>query len=78
MMLPDWHPALAQMEAGRHMSSVKDKGESRGTTPSSGWRGKFDPHWLEEKVHDTYRDVVDEPLPKELLDLVGRIPELDD
>jgi hypothetical protein len=44
------------------------------TSSPSGWRGRHDPHWLEQKVRDTYRDVVDEPIPDELLHLVGRIP----
>jgi hypothetical protein len=41
-------------------------------------RGNLDERWLERKVRDMYQEVVDEPVPKELLDIVRRIPKLDD
>jgi hypothetical protein len=36
-----------------------------------------DEHWLEGLVHDLYQAVVDEPVPKKLLDIVMGIPESD-
>jgi hypothetical protein len=41
-------------------------------------RGNLDERWLERKVRDMYQEVVDEPVPKELLEIVKRIPKLDD
>jgi hypothetical protein len=34
--------------------------------------------WLERKVRDMYQEVVNEPVPQELLDIVKRIPKIDD
>jgi len=43
-------------------------------------RGKrnLEERWLERKVRDMYQEVVNEPVPQELLDIVKRIPKLDD
>jgi hypothetical protein len=42
-------------------------------------RGKrnLEERWLERKVRDMYQEVVNEPVPQELLDIVKRIPKLD-
>ena len=66
------------------MGDAADKREGRATrSPGSGldephWRGRPDECRLEQKVHDMYRGVLDEPLPAKLLDIVRRIPELDE
>ena len=52
----------------------------------SGWSGEdrqrpqrnYSEHWLEREVHDLYQSVVDEPVPKKLIDIVLRIPNLDE
>ncbi len=52
----------------------------------SGWSGEdrqrpqrdYSEHWLEREVHDLYQNVVDEPVPKNLIDIVRRIPNLDE
>jgi hypothetical protein len=52
----------------------------------AGWSGadRLRPHrdyseyWLERNVRDLYEKVVDEPVPKKLLDIVRRIPKLDE
>ncbi len=47
----------------------------------AGWSGtkrphrNYNEHWLEHEVHDLYQRVVDEPVPKDMLDIVTRIPK---
>jgi hypothetical protein len=38
-------------------------------------RAYYDEQWLEHMVRDLYHAVVDEPVPRGLLDIVGQIPE---
>ena len=63
------------------MGDAGHTGRGRGAGPlGSGWgeehwRGGADERWLEHKLRDFYRGVLDEPLPKELLDIVDRIPD---
>jgi Anti-sigma factor NepR len=41
-------------------------------------KGNLEERWLERKVRDMYQEVVNEPVPQELLDIVKRIPKLED
>ncbi|HZT21235.1 MAG TPA: NepR family anti-sigma factor [Dongiaceae bacterium] len=41
-------------------------------------RNNLEERWLERKVRDMYQEVVNEPVPQELLDIVRRIPKSDD
>jgi hypothetical protein len=36
-----------------------------------------DEHWLERMLHDLYRAVIDEPVPKQMLDTATRLPRFD-
>jgi len=37
----------------------------------------MDERWLERKVRDMYREVVDEPVPDDILKILNRLPKLD-
>jgi hypothetical protein len=50
-------------------SAVGVKRRSRGTG--------MDERWLERKVRDMYREVVDEPVPDDILKILNRLPKLD-
>jgi hypothetical protein len=54
------------------------KGESRpaepGKRPARGTAR--DERWLERKVRDMYQEVVDEPVPDDILKILNRIPKL--
>jgi Anti-sigma factor NepR len=41
-------------------------------------RSNLEERWLERKVREMYQEVVDEPVPQDLLDIVKRIPKLDE
>ena len=66
------------------MGDAQDKGgAAKGETVKhsrTNRRGKsnLEERWLERKVRDMYQEVVNEPVPQELLDIVKRIPKLDD
>ena len=66
------------------MSDAESKGggskdpAAKGTKAMQRPRNTLEERWLERKVRDMYQEVVDEPVPKELLDIVKRIPKLDD
>src|SRR6516165_11074058 len=66
------------------MGDAQDKGGvGKGETVKhsrTNRRGKrnLEERWLERKVRDMYQDVINEPVPQELLDIVKRIPKLDD
>jgi len=66
------------------MGDAQDKGGvGKGETVKhsrTNRRGKrnLEERWLERKVRDMYQEVVNEPVPQELLDIVKRIPKLDD
>jgi hypothetical protein len=53
------------------------KARGKGDAPRASMHPHFsnDEHWLERTVHTLYQPVVDEPLPKTMLDLVTRILE---
>jgi hypothetical protein len=34
----------------------------------------YDEHWMERAVHGLYESAVDEPVPKDMLDIVRRLP----
>jgi hypothetical protein len=34
----------------------------------------YNEHWLERMVQGVYRNVIDEPVPRQLLDIVKRVP----
>jgi hypothetical protein len=40
-------------------------------------RGTMDERWLERKVRDMYQEVVNEPVPDDILKILNRIPKLD-
>ena len=39
-------------------------------------RGGMDERWLERKIRDMYQEVVDEPVPDDILKILNRIPKL--
>jgi anti-sigma factor NepR-like protein len=39
-------------------------------------RNGLDERWLEKKVRDMYQEVVDEPVPDDILKILNRIPKL--
>lgn len=39
-------------------------------------RNGLDERWLERKVRDMYQEVVDEPVPDDILRILNRIPKL--
>jgi len=63
----------ARIEGGRDGGHARRGGEDG--RPA---RWDYSVHWLECKVRDLYRNVVAEPTPRELLDIVRRIPNLDE
>ena len=38
--------------------------------------GGMDERWLERKIRDMYQEVVDEPVPDDILKILNRIPKL--
>lgn len=40
-------------------------------------RSPMDERWLERKVRDMYQEVVNEPVPDDILKILNRIPKLD-
>src|SRR5262249_21159764 len=38
-------------------------------------RRDYGERWLERRLHGLYQNVIDEPVPHEMLDIVARIPE---
>ena len=40
-------------------------------------RRRYDERWLERMVHGMYQSAVEEPVPKELLDILRRLPQSD-
>jgi hypothetical protein len=53
------------------------KGESRPAEPGKRrGRGGTDERWLERKIRDMYQEVVDEPVPDDILKILNRIPKL--
>ena len=40
-------------------------------------RGAMDERWLERKVRDMYQEVVDEPVPDDILKILNKLPKLD-
>ena len=36
-----------------------------------------DESWLENNIHSMYREVIDEPIPEDLLKTLDRVPKLD-
>jgi hypothetical protein len=53
------------------------KGESRPAEPGKRRaRGGTDERWLERKIRDMYQEVVDEPVPDDILKILNRIPKL--
>ena len=51
---------------------------AKGTKAMQRPRNTLEERWLERKVRDMYQEVVNEPVPKELLDIVRRIPKIED
>ena len=39
-------------------------------------RGAMDERWLERKVRDMYQEVVDEPVPDDILKILNKLPKL--
>ena len=62
---------------GAHDKGGGGKGEPVKHAKSSR-RSSMEERWLERKVRDMYQEVVNEPVPQELLDIVNRIPKIDD
>ena len=63
------------------MGDNRNKGggqQPQGIGAGERWRGGSDELWLEHKVRDMYQNMVEEPVPTELLEVVKRIPGLDD
>ena len=77
-------PAGGRMHKVSRMSDAESKGggskdpTTKGTKAMQRPRNTLEERWLERKVRDMYQEVVDEPVPKELLDIVKRIPKLND
>jgi len=40
-------------------------------------RRRYEERWLERMVHGMYQSAVHEPVPKELLDILRRLPQSD-
>jgi hypothetical protein len=41
-------------------------------------RGPLDERWLERNIRDMYREVVEEPIPEDLLKILNRVQKLED
>jgi hypothetical protein len=54
---------------GKDGERLDDKGKRR-------TRGGLDERWLEQKVRDMYQEVVNEPVPDDILKILNRIPKL--
>jgi hypothetical protein len=57
-------------------------GRARPTNGTSGdgkrrTRGGLDEQWLEKKIRDMYLEVVNEPVPDDILKILNRISKLD-
>jgi len=55
--------------AGKDSMRLDDAGKRR-------TRGGLDERWLEQKVRDMYQEVVNEPVPDDILKILNRIPKL--
>jgi hypothetical protein len=52
--------------------------ESRPEAGKKRSRGSgMDERWLERKIRDMYQEVIDEPVPDDILKILNRIPKLD-
>jgi hypothetical protein len=64
------------------MSDTREKGARVGSRSDwSGGNGKcprrdYSERWLERRVRNAYQRVIEEPVPKDLLDIVAQIPAL--
>jgi hypothetical protein len=59
---------------GRAQAMARDRGASGFIGRSRAPSGR-DENWLERKVRDMYQEVVDEPVPDEILSVLNRIPK---
>lgn len=41
-------------------------------------RGPMDERWLERNIRDMYREVVEEPIPEDLLKILNRVPKINE
>jgi len=41
-------------------------------------RGPMDERWLERNIRDMYREVVEEPIPEDLLKILNRVAKIDE
>ncbi len=60
---------------GRAQAMVRDRGGYGGPGRTRAPSGR-DENWLERKVRDMYQEVVNEPVPDEILEVLNRIPKL--
>jgi len=59
----------ADAGSGKSEPRPAEPGKRRG-------RGGTDERWLERKIRDMYQEVVDEPVPDDILKILNRIPKL--
>jgi Anti-sigma factor NepR len=52
------------------------KDRARPDRPGKRARNGLDERWLEKKVRDMYQEVVNEPVPDDILKILNRIPKL--
>jgi hypothetical protein len=62
----------ARIDGGRNGDHAMGGGENRQRP-----RCDYSVHWLERKLRELHRSVVAESVPKELLDIVERLPRSD-
>jgi len=60
----------ADAESGKSESRPAEPGKRRGRGSGT------DERWLERKIRDMYQEVVDEPVPDDILKILNRIPKL--
>jgi hypothetical protein len=81
---------LSQKQADRGKEGMSDEQSKRGRVQATareraiyGFLGRNrgpsarDENWLERRVRDMYQEVVDEPVPDEILGILNRIPKPD-
>jgi hypothetical protein len=49
---------------------------ARPDEPRKRARNGLDERWLEKKIHDMYQEVVNEPVPDDILKILNRIPKM--
>jgi anti-sigma factor NepR-like protein len=65
-VVPGAHPGDGKEEEVRPAEQVKRRP-----------RGAMDERWLERKVRDMYQEVVNEPVPDDILKILNKLPKLD-